>query len=442
MGSIIFLSVEILLIGAGIYFASFFTVCMITIFSLAMLWFWFEKKEFLYYIIPLVFLIRIFTTVNFHEISPEEILKAETNIVNGRGKALKIDDRFPLKNINLYIPNTSDGRYIVYGKAEKLSDKYEFYSVEPIKKEEIQSNKIEKFFNGRLETMKKYLSNRCGNFLQGVILGERRYIYRDVREKFIYSGSAHLLAISGLHIGAVIGIILYGVNFLKIKREMRYFLAFICLSVYTAGISTSPSVVRAYIMGSVFLLGKIFYETADMKKSLALAAVVNLILFPASAGDISFLLSYICLFTIIYIYPKCCLKKKIKNIKLKKFINFLIFTGTIQIFIIPVSAYFFGTVSFLSYFTNMFVTPVGMIYVTLGFISFFFPEKIFALIFSHILEKIYGLLQIMLDFFGKIPYLAAECEKKLSLKFVVFIYIILIGTVYRKEIKKFFRRTE
>mgnify|MGYP003377558564 CR=1 FL=1 len=117
MGSIIFLSAEILLIGAGIYFASFFTVCMITIFSLAMLWFWFEKKEFLYYIIPLVFLIRIFTTVNFHEISSGEILKAETNIVNGRGKALKIDDRFPLKNINLFqILLTAD---ILYTEKQK-----------------------------------------------------------------------------------------------------------------------------------------------------------------------------------------------------------------------------------------------------------------------------------------------------------------------------------
>lgn len=46
MGSIVFLSGEILLIGAGIYAASFFTVCMLTLFSLGMLWFWFEKKRF------------------------------------------------------------------------------------------------------------------------------------------------------------------------------------------------------------------------------------------------------------------------------------------------------------------------------------------------------------------------------------------------------------
>lgn len=442
MGNMIFLSAEVLLIGGGIYFGSFFKVCVMTIFCLVMLWFWFGKKEILYYVIPLIFLVRIFTAVNFQEIVPGKILKTETNIVNGRGRALKIDNKFPLRDVNLYIPNTPDGRYIVYGKYEKFFDKYRFYYVEPIKKEEIQPNRIEKFFNQKLNTMKKYLSNRCGNFLQGVILGERRYIYRDVREKFIYSGSAHLLAISGLHISAVIGIILYGVNFLKIKREIRYFLAFICLSMYVAGISISPSVVRAYIMGSIFLFGKIFYETADMKKSLALAAVITLVLYPVSVGNISFLMSYICLFAIIYVYPKYCFKKKTKSIKLKKFINFLIFTGTIQIFIIPVSIYFFGTAYFLSYFSNMFVTPVGMIYVTLGFVSFFFPEKIFAFIFSHILEKIYGLLHIMLDFFKKIPYLAIECENKLSLKFVIFIYIMLIGTAYRKEIKKFFRRTE
>ena len=47
----------------------------------------------------------------------------------------------------------------------------------------------------------------------------REYIYKDIREKFIQSGTAHLLAVSGLHIGAVIGIILYAVNFLKIKKK-------------------------------------------------------------------------------------------------------------------------------------------------------------------------------------------------------------------------------
>lgn len=439
MGSIVFLSGEILLIGAGIYAASFFTVCMLTLFSLGMLWFWFEKKEILYYVIPLIFLGRVYTGVNFETVNSEKIkdniFKIETNIINSRGRVLNIDGRFPLENINLYIPNISDGRYIVYGKMEKISDEYSYYSVESIQEEAVQPNIFEKFFNKRLKMIREYLSNRCGNFFQGVILGERRYIYKDIREKFIQSGAAHLLAVSGLHIGAVIGIILYAVNFLKIKRELRYFLALVFLNIYTAGINSSPSVIRASVMGNIFLTGKMIYESVDMKKSLSLAAVINLFIYPNSAGDISFLMSYICLFTIIYIYPKC---RILKEIKCRNIVNFLIFTGTIQIFIIPISIYFFGTISFLSYFTNLIITPVGISYITLGFISFFVPEKIFEFIFSYILENIYKILEAMLNFFTKFPYLAIKTNEKISLKFILFIYIILITGIYRKEIQKFF----
>ena len=188
-------------------------------------------------------------------------------------------------------------------------------------------------------------------------------------------------------------------------------------------------------MGTVFLTGKMIYESVDMKKSLSLAAVINLFIYPNSAGDISFLMSYICLFTIIYIYPKC---RILKEIKCRNIVNFLIFTGTIQIFIIPISIYFFGTISFLSYFTNLIITPVGISYITLGFISFFVPEKIFEFIFSYILENIYKILEAMLNFFTKFPYLAIKTNEKISLKFILFIYIILITGIYRKEIQKFF----
>ena len=44
----------------------------------------------------------------------------------------------------------------------------------------------------------------------------------------------------------------------------------------------------------------------------------------------------------------------------------------------------------------------------------------------------------MLNFFTKFPYLAIKTNEKISLKFILFIYIILITGIYRKEIQKFF----
>lgn len=434
MGNIIFLSAEILFLGAVIYIAPFFSTILITIFSLGILYFIFGRKEILYYLLPVLFLARIFFIINFenfNEINSDKIFKIETKIVNGKGVVKKADDKYPLKTINIETFKISDGKYILYGNFKQKKSGFNYFDIETIKKEELPLNRFEMFFNSRLDKMKKYLSNKCENFLNGVILGERRYIYRNVREKFIYSGSAHLLAISGLHIGAVIGIILSAVNIFNLKREIKYFSAWFFLSIYIAGINGSPSVIRAYIMGSIFLLGKIIYEKTDLKKSFAAAVIINLFLYPNSLGNISFIFSYLCLFTIIYIYPKISIKK---DIKIKNILNFLIFTGTIQIFIIPVQLYFFGTFPLLSYFTNFFLTPAGMIFVTLGFINFFIPEIIFRFIFAPVLEAVYKIMEIMLNFFADIPYLTIKSDSKLSLKFIIFIYIILTVLFYGKDI--------
>lgn len=453
MGNITFLAAEVLFLGAMVYIAPFFCVIFTALFFLGALYFWFGERKILYFAVPVIFLMRIFLTVNFDDvdkIKSDELKKIQTKIVNSRGRITKIDNGIPLEMINIYVPKISDGKYVLYGTMERLRENFNYFSVEVLEKEELKSKKIEIFFDEKLKKMRKYISNRCGNLLQGVILGERGYIYKKVRNKFIYCGSAHLLAISGLHIGAVIGLILKCVKILKLRKEAKYTLAFMALTVYVLGISRSPSVLRAYIMGGVFLAGKIFYERGELKKSLSTAVIINLFLFPNSLGDISFILSYLCLFTIIYIYPKCRLKivsqdekgsrKILKNKKIREILNFLIFTGVIQIFMVPVSICFFNTIPMLSYFTNFFITPVGMCFVSLGFIGFFVPEIIFKSIFAPILEILYKILEFMLDRASQIPYLTIGAGNKLSLKFMIFLYIILISLFYYREILKYFMK--
>lgn len=430
MGNIIFIAVEILLLGAGLYFVPFFTLISITIFSLLYFYFGFKIKNFLYYLIPILFLTRILFSVNFYDFKSDDIINIKTNIINSKGKIEEINNKFPLENIYFSVENTPDGKYSFYGKLKKISDKYNFYNFEIIEKENIKQNGFEIFFDKRLAEIKNHVSNNCGNFLQGVILGERRYIHKNIRDKFTYCGTAHLLAISGLHIGIITGIILWILHFLSIKREIKYILGFLFLTIYILGITKSPSSVRAYIMGSIFILGKIFYEKTDIKKSLALAVIINFFISPISFGNLSFIFSYLCLFSIIYIFPICYIKKKKKY---KNILNFLIFTGIIQIFITPVSIYFFKTIPLLSYFTNFILTPLGTIFIILGFISFFIPETILSIFFAPILQGIYNIIELTLNYLSKIPYLTIKYNGNLSLKFVIFTYIILIILFYLKK---------
>ena len=59
---------------------------------------------------------------------------------------------------------------------KNIADELVILLFKPIQEEAVQPNLFEKFFNKRLKMIREYLSNRCGNFFQGVILGENIFI--------------------------------------------------------------------------------------------------------------------------------------------------------------------------------------------------------------------------------------------------------------------------
>lgn len=438
MGNILYLSVEILILGILLTRISFFSLIFVTIFFFAQLYFIFKTKTITYYLIPILFLIHSYFSVNFTPIHKNQNIIVKTNLVHGHGKAETIFNKYPLKNIYISTKNIADGKYILKGKVLKISNNNIFITLKTKSKEKIYPNFIESLFNEKFLSLNKYLSEDCSNLLRGTILGEKRYISKESRDKFIYSGTGHLLAISGLHMGIITGIILFILNFFKLSRRLKYLLTFSFLTLYILGINSSPSVIRAYIMVSVFILGKIFFEKNDLKKSLSFALIITLLLYPTSCNNVSFIFSYMCLFAILYIFPQWEIKDD--KLKHKNLFNLLILSGIIQVFIAPVSFYFFGTLPAFSYFTNIFVTVIGSIFTAIGAFSFIVPTFIFRFTMAPLLEKIYFLLEKVLDFCFNLPWLLIETENKPSLNFITFIYIILIVIFYEKKIKAIIRR--
>ena len=438
MGNIILVSIEVLILGVLLINIPFFSLVIITVLFLIELYFWLKIKKIIYYAIPILFLIHSFFSVSFIKFYPKDIIKCKVNLVEQQGKIDTIFNKYPVKNIFLKTENIEDGKYEIKGEILDISKNNRYYNIEILNSKKINPNFIEKFFNKKFNYFKNYLKPETSNFLKGTILGEKRYIYPSVRKNFIYSGAAHLLAISGLHIGIILGIITYILTFFKFRRNIYYSLSLVFLSLYVLGINKSPSLIRAYIMAGSYLIGKIFYEKNDLKKSFSLAIIINLLIFPTSCNNISFILSYVALFSIIYIFPMYKIQNK-KN-KYKNLLDFLIFTGILQIFIFPINIYFFKTFPLLSYFTNIVVTTIGSIFTMIGGISFFLPKIIFRFFTSHLLDKIYLILKKILILCSHIPYLNIKFQNNISLKFIVFIYIILIIVAYRKTIVQIIKR--
>ena len=98
-----------------------------------------------------------------------------------------------------------------------------------------------------------YLTPSETAMMQAILLGERTQIPNHIRDIFVHTGTAHILAISGLHVGMIALLILLLLNVLRIPRGIQLMITIIFLGGYIVLTGSRPSVVRAATMYIIFL---------------------------------------------------------------------------------------------------------------------------------------------------------------------------------------------
>ena len=131
------------------------------------------------------------------------------------------------------------------------------------------------------------------SFAQALLLGLRGRMPRDVIEDFRSSGTSHLLAISGMHVGTLLALSLgAGVWAMGRRRQLYLLLPLGAIWLYALLSGLSPSVERAAIMGTVYLLALALGRPRSVLPALALAAGVMASVEPHVLKDVSFQLSF------------------------------------------------------------------------------------------------------------------------------------------------------
>ncbi|MGI6425287.1 MAG: ComEC/Rec2 family competence protein [Tepidanaerobacteraceae bacterium] len=136
------------------------------------------------------------------------------------------------------------------------------------------------------------LPSNISSLMVGIALGIKDNIPRETMEAVKNGGVAHVLAVSGLHMG----IIYAALNFLFSKFRFSNIFSFIIGSLtfvfYSIMAGLSPSVIRAAIMIMVFMLAKIVGRENDSLNTLCLSSTILLLLNPLTLFSVSFQLSY------------------------------------------------------------------------------------------------------------------------------------------------------
>jgi competence protein ComEC len=154
----------------------------------------------------------------------------------------------------------------------------------------------------------------AGEIIQAMILGDQKEIPKEIQDQFNRTGTSHIIAISGFNVGIIaffsvliIRMIMRTSEYLLLRfniTKVSMALSFIPIAIFTFIAGMGISVVRATIMALAFLVAIFLGKDRDLYNTLALAALLILVVSPPSLFDISFQLSFSAVAAILFMTPK------------------------------------------------------------------------------------------------------------------------------------------
>ncbi|HEU65611.1 MAG TPA: ComEC family competence protein, partial [Chloroflexi bacterium] len=236
----------------------------------------------------------------------------------------------------------------------------------------------------RLSTsLARALPEPQGSLAQAILLGMRGNIPDSLHTAFSRTGTAHLLAISGLHLSIIIALLLsLGILVFGRQYSIYIWLALALMWLYALLAGMNPPIIRAAIMGSLFLIAEFLGRQRGAIIALAFAAAVMVGVQPCLLWSVSFQLSFLAMAGLILLYPylQAWGRKRVANISggretLAAAGNMItdVFAASLAaiVAVCPLIAYNFGIVSLVGLPATFFSLPaLPFIIVTSALVAF------------------------------------------------------------------------
>ena len=235
---------------------------------------------------------------------------------------------------------------------------------------------------------------------------------------------AHLLAVSGLHVGIISKILRKSLNFDKKKRWWKFFVIAIFLLFYMYICDYSVSIMRASIMSMIMLISLILGKEYDKFNSISVAGIIIFLINPLVIFDVAFLLSFSCIIAITMLHMpihKFLLKIKIPE----KLSNAMAMSLSTTVGIIMIMAYYFKTLNIISLVANIILIPIFSCAFSfmflIAFVSLLIPFIAYIL---YPLNYVFNVINIIATILGN---LSISNFNTLEFNFIaIIIYFVLL----------------
>lgn len=299
-----------------------------------------------------------------------------------------------------------------------------------------QSLKLKHDFITNL-TQFKFFDGVAG-IVAALVTGDSGITDPDLKSKFAATGTLHVLAVSGLHVGIIYVLLTWITGFLvqsKNGKLIQLFTILLVLWLYAFFTGFSPSVTRAATMFSLISVGQQFGRKIYTINILSATAMIMLAYNPMQLYSVGMQLSFSALAGILILTPHLSKIYTFKNNWYNKAYQLMCASFAAQLFTLPFSLFYFHQFSTYFLIANLVAIPLISIIASISFISFFvgiFP--IFQKAIWFVLDYFVHALNLFIDFVANLPFAVFTYIPFDSLQFTVLILGLII-LVYMIEMK-------
>ena len=147
------------------------------------------------------------------------------------------------------------------------------------------------------------LGEEAGGYAAALLLGNRSFVPREDRTAFSRLGIAHILAVSGFHVGVLAGVLALLFRLLRLPQGLRLWLYAVLLGAYVLLCGSAQPVLRAAILLLLARRGRMLNRPRSLLHLLCAAFCLQLLLSPVQLTGLSFQLSFGAVFGLALISP-------------------------------------------------------------------------------------------------------------------------------------------
>ncbi len=283
-----------------------------------------------------------------------------------------------------------------------------------------------------------FQSPRVQALIKALTIGDKSQISYEDSQLFKDTGTAHLIAISGLHIGlmAFLGILFGRLVFVfftherfnRFKYEAIFAIIFAFIYAMLAGFSVPT--IRALIMVVAFSMAHALKKKISRWQAWSMALLIVLIIDPMSVLDAGFWFSFGAVAALMFAFTE----RKLNTNRLLSFINAQL---VILVGLMPLMVIVFGQINLLTPIANLLVLPLASLLliplIFASFIVYLFSDVMAAFLFS-LVEKLSNALFAILDYLQQFNYLTVpitHIDTLSMLSLIIVAVILLLPKLFR-----------